>query len=266
MAKMMSKKQFEEYFKDEVLPVIVQRYEKEGGIPDEVARREAWNDTVDGFIKQDLIPQSAGNWSQPKWLETLKVKRGARGNPDKPGPDNPIYVRGLGHVYIDSDDYLMLSDGRGSVGRIVSGTIKPSRDLGGAEASRLLAAFAEFGSPAKTTKRGGKKKNPSRASGRTRNSHDPTHAAREFKAAVQAAEHELLIANDNLERGKAAASIRSLVRAAYWIGESVAYKDYARGAHTLSVEDRKWLEERLQQMLDGMDNWGKNFEDAMKAK
>ena len=87
-------------------------------------------------------------------------KKWTAGNPDKPGPDNPIYVRGLGHVYIDSDDYLMLSDGRGSVGRIVSGTIKPSRDLGGAEASRLLAAFAEFGSPAKTTKRGGKKKNP----------------------------------------------------------------------------------------------------------
>ena len=185
-------------------------------------------------------------------------------NPDKPGPDNPIYVRGLGHVYIDSDDYLMLSDGRGSVGRIVSGTIKPSRDLGGAEASRLLAAFAEFGSPAKTTKRGGKKKNPSRASGRARNSHDSNQSARVFKAAVEAAERELLTANDNLERKKAAASIKALVRAAYWIGEASAERGYARsGVRTLSIEEHERLDKRLREMRSGMENWGKNFEDAM---
>lgn len=61
----MTKKQFEEYFKTEVLPYIGN---------DKPARRQAWNDTVDAFIRDGLLPESAGDWTHPRWLETRKVK------------------------------------------------------------------------------------------------------------------------------------------------------------------------------------------------
>ena len=68
MAK-MTKKQFEEFFRGEVLPSVVERYEQDG-IPDKPARHEAWNDTVDAYIRDRALPEAAGNWSHPRWLET----------------------------------------------------------------------------------------------------------------------------------------------------------------------------------------------------
>ena len=70
MAK-MTKSEFEEYFRQEVLPHVVERYEQDG-IPDKPARREAWNDTVDAYIRDRSLPEAAGNWSHPRWLETLR--------------------------------------------------------------------------------------------------------------------------------------------------------------------------------------------------
>ena len=68
----MTKSEFEEYFKREVLPAVEDRYERDG-IPDKPARREEWNNTVDFFIKDGQLPESAGNWAHPRWLETLRV-------------------------------------------------------------------------------------------------------------------------------------------------------------------------------------------------
>jgi hypothetical protein len=68
----LTKPQWEEYFKHNVLPGVEDRYERDG-IPDRPARREAWNDSVDAAIKADALPESAGDWKHPKWLETLRV-------------------------------------------------------------------------------------------------------------------------------------------------------------------------------------------------
>jgi hypothetical protein len=57
MAK-LTKTQFEEMFREEVLPYIAQRYEQDG-IPDKPARREAWNDTVDAYIQDRMLPEAA---------------------------------------------------------------------------------------------------------------------------------------------------------------------------------------------------------------
>jgi hypothetical protein len=50
MAK-LTKKQFEEMFREEVLPYVADRYEQDG-IPDKPARSEAWNDTIDAYIRE----------------------------------------------------------------------------------------------------------------------------------------------------------------------------------------------------------------------
>ncbi len=69
----MSKREFEAFFKSEVLPAVAARYERDG-IPDKPARREEWNNTVDAFIRSGELHESAENWSHPKWLETAKVR------------------------------------------------------------------------------------------------------------------------------------------------------------------------------------------------
>lgn len=77
MARKMTKRQFEDYFKEEVIPIIQEKYEQDG-TPDRPARREAWNDTVDYFIQDGELPESAYNWSHPRWLETYQAPHGRR--------------------------------------------------------------------------------------------------------------------------------------------------------------------------------------------
>jgi hypothetical protein len=72
MAK-LTKTQFEDLFREEVLPYVIDRYEQDG-IPDKPARREAWNDTVDAYIRDRMLPEAAGNWSHPRWLETYRPR------------------------------------------------------------------------------------------------------------------------------------------------------------------------------------------------
>jgi hypothetical protein len=67
----MTKRQFEELFREEVLPSLVERYEQDD-IPDKPARREAWNNTVDAYIRDGALPEAAGNWTHPRWLETWR--------------------------------------------------------------------------------------------------------------------------------------------------------------------------------------------------
>lgn len=83
MAKKMTKRQFEEHFEAEVLPFVARRYEQDG-VPDKPARREAWNDTVDAYIRDGRLPESAGNWTHPRWLETRVCEVEDRfGNPGR---------------------------------------------------------------------------------------------------------------------------------------------------------------------------------------
>lgn len=67
----MTKSQFENLFRTEVLPYVIERYEQDG-IPDKPARREAWNDTVDAYIRDRELPKTAGDWMHPRWLETWR--------------------------------------------------------------------------------------------------------------------------------------------------------------------------------------------------
>lgn len=59
---MLSKKAFIQAFMDEVYP-----YVPTNDVP---AMREAWNDTIDSYIKQGLLPESAGDWSKPAIIFT----------------------------------------------------------------------------------------------------------------------------------------------------------------------------------------------------
>jgi len=59
----------------------------------------------------------------------------------KPTKDNPTYVRGVGHVYVDDEDYIMTTDGK-QLGRIVKGKIK-LEGLGGTEYARVRAALGK---------------------------------------------------------------------------------------------------------------------------
>ena len=71
----MTKRQFEEMFRAEMLPRIAAH--ERAGFPDKPRRRQAWNDTIDAYIRDRALPEAAGNWSHPRWLETARVK-GAR--------------------------------------------------------------------------------------------------------------------------------------------------------------------------------------------
>lgn len=83
----MTEAEFSAYFKAECIPLIVYQEKKwqlgtdgqdqplaqEPGTvlhPDRPLRREDWNNTVDSFIQDDRLPESAGDWDHPEWLET----------------------------------------------------------------------------------------------------------------------------------------------------------------------------------------------------
>ena len=76
MAK-LTKKQFEDVFREEVLPYVVERYERDG-VPDKPARREAWNEAVDAYMRDRRLPEAAGNWGHPRWLETYRPRSSSR--------------------------------------------------------------------------------------------------------------------------------------------------------------------------------------------
>jgi len=67
----MTKQEFDEYFKKEVLRAIAKQYERDG-IPDRPARREAYNNEVDAFIKDGQLPKRAENWCISDSLETTR--------------------------------------------------------------------------------------------------------------------------------------------------------------------------------------------------
>jgi len=68
----MTKSQFEEMFRAEILPRIAEH--ERVGFPDKPRRRQAWNDTINAYIRNRALPEAAGNWSHPRWLETARVK------------------------------------------------------------------------------------------------------------------------------------------------------------------------------------------------
>lgn len=59
----MTKAQFEEDFKENVIPHIGD---------DPTSRRTTWNDQVDAYVKDGMLPDRAYDWSHPRWLETRK--------------------------------------------------------------------------------------------------------------------------------------------------------------------------------------------------
>jgi hypothetical protein len=54
----MNKKEFEQMFKTEIEPNIPP--------DDKAALREAWNNTVDMYVKDGTLPKKAGDWAHPK--------------------------------------------------------------------------------------------------------------------------------------------------------------------------------------------------------
>ncbi len=69
----LTKSQFEEMFREEVMPYLVEH--ERTGFPDKPRRREAWNNTVDAYIRDGALPEAAGNWSHPRWLETWSPRQ-----------------------------------------------------------------------------------------------------------------------------------------------------------------------------------------------
>ena len=68
----MTQRQFDTYFKNEVLNLIAEQYEQDG-IADRPARREAYNNEVDHFCKNGEITESQANtWCISDSLETTK--------------------------------------------------------------------------------------------------------------------------------------------------------------------------------------------------
>lgn len=54
----MNKREFEHLFKTVIEPDIPK--------DDKPALREAWNNTIDGYIKDRILPEKAANWVHPK--------------------------------------------------------------------------------------------------------------------------------------------------------------------------------------------------------
>jgi len=60
-----TKKEFLEYFKAEFLPEIKkQENEFQPGI-DRPMRREAWNNLIDSYLRDRMLPRIAENWCCP---------------------------------------------------------------------------------------------------------------------------------------------------------------------------------------------------------
>jgi hypothetical protein len=75
----MTKRQFEEMFREEILPGLIEHEQQRGsGFPDKPGRREAWNNMVDSYIRDRQLPESAGNWGHPRWLETARGSKAPR--------------------------------------------------------------------------------------------------------------------------------------------------------------------------------------------
>lgn len=75
---MMTKKAFEAWFKEEVMPLIFiqeNRWQVKWECPDGPLRREEWNNMVDMYIKDGMVSERAGDWVHPRWLETMKPSR-----------------------------------------------------------------------------------------------------------------------------------------------------------------------------------------------
>ena len=54
-----------EIFDNCILPIVVEEYEQDGR-PDEVARRETWNNWTDGLCKdRDISDWQYENWTHP---------------------------------------------------------------------------------------------------------------------------------------------------------------------------------------------------------
>ena len=61
----ITKKQAIQQYEKEVLPEIVNRFEFDG-VPDIPARRSAWNDLIDSYIKSGYVPEERAEcWSKP---------------------------------------------------------------------------------------------------------------------------------------------------------------------------------------------------------
>lgn len=68
----MTKQQFDNNFKMEVLPLIAKQYEQDG-IPDRPARREEYNNLMDSHHRDGLITDKQVNdWVITDSLETTK--------------------------------------------------------------------------------------------------------------------------------------------------------------------------------------------------
>ncbi len=67
----MNKRQAYEHWKELHLPWIKETYEQDG-VPDRPARRESWNNMIDGLIRDGDVPERAGDWQHPRGLETTQ--------------------------------------------------------------------------------------------------------------------------------------------------------------------------------------------------
>ena len=68
----MNKKQFDQHFKMEILPLIAKQYEADG-IPDRPARREAYNNEMDDLQKSGQITEDqAATWCISDSMETTE--------------------------------------------------------------------------------------------------------------------------------------------------------------------------------------------------
>lgn len=55
---------FKNWFLDNILPSVCDLQEPEGEI-DRLARRDAWNDIVDGMVLRGRLPPEAQEWEAP---------------------------------------------------------------------------------------------------------------------------------------------------------------------------------------------------------
>lgn len=60
-----TKKDFEKYFRAEILPLIKEVELKQGNGIDACMRREEWNNLIDMYIKDRQLPRIAENWIAP---------------------------------------------------------------------------------------------------------------------------------------------------------------------------------------------------------
>jgi len=63
-----TKKEYTVYFKAEILPMIKEAYEQDGQA-DYVARAEAWNDDIDGLVRDRQLPSRARDWCCPSDID-----------------------------------------------------------------------------------------------------------------------------------------------------------------------------------------------------